>query len=45
LVVCVQLQQEAPQGFGFLVVKSVQEVSLDACCGVCELVCDAASWG
>jgi hypothetical protein len=45
LVACVQLQQEAPQGFGFLVIKGVEEISLDSCGGVGELVCDAASWG
>src|SRR5215203_6646416 len=45
LVGCLQLQQEVAQGFGFLVVKSAEEVSLDACRGVRELVCDAASWG
>src|SRR5215211_3098344 len=45
LVACLQLQQEVAQGFGFLVVKSAEEVSLDARRGVRELVCDAASWG
>jgi hypothetical protein len=39
----VQLLQEALQGLLFPVVESLQEVGLDARCGVGEFVCDVAS--